>query len=460
MQFDPNTPDAYAEHLAKVNETNAVIATEDIVNQAGALLVPKGASLKSQVVDRLLQHKLTKPLEQSVAMENAICQNTLFEHLQTSASQYEDIEKLYKTSNAEDALQRACQVIAQIPLLQQKITVLSMQMPDAYQEALFSAWLSLSLAKQQGKTEEKQIATFIAGLAHDIGLMHIDPTIIQLKDKHETLTPEQWRAMQSHVIVGKLIIDTIPKLPKTIGIAVSEHHERCDGSGYPANKDKTQLSELGQVIALAETLYANRFDVLKTEGYGIKELLPFLQLNPQTFYFSNYQAATNLIRESDIEEISLASDSTIETIVARVQNEINTLLYWSRTSQKLLTLLAKYIEDKKVNKLARYIEVFIHNLIGSGLLNDGILRWSEHVGKSKITSAYREMEEIILMHRELFKHFLHIYTRLGTLLKENVSFSGEDLGELSAIYRTMEQYKEGQFPNNGVADFKFDEIFQ
>lgn len=459
MQFDPNTPDAYAQHLAKVNETNAVVATEDIVNQAGALLVPKGTCLKSQVVDRILQHKLTKPLEQIVAMENAICQNTLFEHLRSNASQYEDIEKLYKTSNAEDALKRACLVISQIPLLQQKITVLSMQLPQSYQEALFSAWLSLSLAKQQGKTEEKQIATFIAGLAHDIGLMHIDPNIIELKAHKETLTPEQWRAMQSHVLVGKLIIDSIPKLPKTIGMAVSEHHERCDGSGYPANKDKTQLSELGQVVALAETLYANRFDVLKTEGYGIKELLPFLQLNPQTFYFSNYQAASNLIRESDVEEISLASDATIEDIVRRVQNEINVLLFWTRTSRTLLLLLAKYSEDKKVSKLAKYIEVFLHNLIGSGLLNDGILRWSEHVGKSKIANAYREMEEIILMHRELFNHFQHIHSRLGTLLKENINFSPEDLGEINAIYRTMEQYKANQIPNDGIADFKFDDIF-
>ena len=55
-------PDHYAEHLAAVNRTNAVLSSDDIYNQNGALIVRKGTRISEDVAERILAHRLVKPL--------------------------------------------------------------------------------------------------------------------------------------------------------------------------------------------------------------------------------------------------------------------------------------------------------------------------------------------------------------------------------------------------------------
>lgn len=60
----------YSQHLADVSSKgNSAFTTGDVFNQNGALLVRKGIAIDTNVRDKLLKHKLLKPLDHQVGLE-------------------------------------------------------------------------------------------------------------------------------------------------------------------------------------------------------------------------------------------------------------------------------------------------------------------------------------------------------------------------------------------------------
>ena len=102
-----------------------------------------------------------------------------------------------------------------------------------------------------GNDPQALLDAFAAGLYHDIGMMHIDPAHI---GSDELLVGDGREFIHSHPLVGKLMLDAEPLLGKTVSRAIQEHHERLDGSGYPAGLSGNQLSELGQLLGIAELM--------------------------------------------------------------------------------------------------------------------------------------------------------------------------------------------------------------
>jgi hypothetical protein len=64
--------DFYAARLAGLNQEHAVVTTDDIVNSKGIVLVRKGARIDADMAERILRHKLIKPLDQQVAVTDGL----------------------------------------------------------------------------------------------------------------------------------------------------------------------------------------------------------------------------------------------------------------------------------------------------------------------------------------------------------------------------------------------------
>ena len=117
---------------------------------------------------------------------------------------------------------------------------------------------------------EKQVDFVTAGLLHDVGKQLVPPTIL---NKHGKLTPEEFRTIQKHPENGYNMLKLGPlKDKRDILFGVLQHHERCDGSGYPNGVKRDQINEFAMIIALldiydamaADKAYARRkspFDV-------------------------------------------------------------------------------------------------------------------------------------------------------------------------------------------------------
>jgi len=90
----------------------------------------------------------------------------------------------------------------------------------------------------------------LAALLHDIGQLRLPLNLIR---KVQIFTPQEHKLMQAHCEMGVAILNQFPDIPDESKRMVMEHHERLDGSGYPKGLRGNQISELTQILSIADT---------------------------------------------------------------------------------------------------------------------------------------------------------------------------------------------------------------
>jgi HD-GYP domain-containing protein (c-di-GMP phosphodiesterase class II) len=103
-------------------------------------------------------------------------------------------------------------------------------------------------ARRCGLPESDVIDVTRAGLLHDIGQVGI-PATIWLKPG--PLTPGEWEQVRLHPYYGERVLAR-PHVLARLGAIVTQHHERCDGSGYHRGAQASALSPQGKILAAAE----------------------------------------------------------------------------------------------------------------------------------------------------------------------------------------------------------------
>jgi HD-GYP domain-containing protein (c-di-GMP phosphodiesterase class II) len=91
-----------------------------------------------------------------------------------------------------------------------------------------------------------------AGLLHDLGRVAV-PTGIW--ERPGPLRPEEWELVRLHPYQSGRILDRSPVLAP-LGPVASRHHERIDGSGYPAGVRAAELDPAACLLAAADVLHA------------------------------------------------------------------------------------------------------------------------------------------------------------------------------------------------------------
>lgn len=89
----------------------------------------------------------------------------------------------------------------------------------------------------------------VAGLLHDVGKLALPNEIV---NKPGALTPEEWAEMRAHPVIGAQMVAAMPGIDKAAVVAVLEHHQRFDGTGYPHPIVKGRQHLASRIIALAD----------------------------------------------------------------------------------------------------------------------------------------------------------------------------------------------------------------
>jgi HD-GYP domain-containing protein (c-di-GMP phosphodiesterase class II) len=126
------------------------------------------------------------------------------------------------------------------------------------------ARISQELAAHLGLSSETQEDIYLGALIHDIGKVGIPVAILT---KRGPLTEAEMEVIRTHPDIGRVIMETVD-LPGLIAHAISQHHERCDGSGYPHNLHQEELPLASRIVAVADV-----FDSMPQERY-YKEAMP------------------------------------------------------------------------------------------------------------------------------------------------------------------------------------------
>ena len=102
----------------------------------------------------------------------------------------------------------------------------------------------------QLKMDKKDIRTLgLGGMFHDLGLSRIPQEIIYKKG---SLDEEEMGNVQGHPKIGVEILEGMKRYGMPVMQIVEQHHEDCNGSGYPNGANKKDISLLSRICKVAD----------------------------------------------------------------------------------------------------------------------------------------------------------------------------------------------------------------
>jgi putative nucleotidyltransferase with HDIG domain len=94
-----------------------------------------------------------------------------------------------------------------------------------------------------------------AALMHDIGKVN---TPLEVLNKPDKLTKEEFEIMKRHVVDGAHILRRTPEMPALAPIVAFEHHLKQDLSGYPEKIGSRKLNLCTMIVSIADVFDALR----------------------------------------------------------------------------------------------------------------------------------------------------------------------------------------------------------
>ncbi len=434
-----NNAEIYTKHLSEVNQNNKVKATENIYNQNGVLLVAKGLEITGLIAEKVAQHKLRKPVEHSVNIDEVVDANSLYVHINYLIKSRDDFTLVHESNKLDKPLKAACEYYSRYKILVQKITVLSIQKQVLFEQAILGAWFALAIAREMKNIDIDPREAFLIALIRDIGYLHLPASALAIKP---TYSISEQNAIKSHPLVAKLILDELREIPNRLKVAVVEHHERCDGAGFPRGKIAEQLSSLGQVIAMADQMQYLAMSESNSKVLWLGNLTPFLNLNVSTHFRETNLATMKLIKNAQLSHKRAIEDKDMPVFICRLLATQKRYINLNDAISALLPTMnpaTNKLEEKLIFSSSFRVQKI---LVESGVLSDEYSRWIQHVMDLKLQMAYEEMESIDLMYQELRKQFSQIVNNLGYFLdKSDVASNAENSAFKAHCDKIMTAYK-------------------
>lgn len=138
--------------------------------------------------------------------------------------------------------------------------------PDTYLHALNVTVLALILAKALDMLTEDARHLGLGALFHDAGKAQIPDRVIR---KTDPLTSSEIALVRQHVDFGARIASEIG-LHETVVRIIQQHHELCDGSGYPAHLKDGQIGRLARVVSVV-----NAYENLCNPPNAVDAMTPY-----------------------------------------------------------------------------------------------------------------------------------------------------------------------------------------
>ncbi|MGE0473260.1 MAG: HD-GYP domain-containing protein [Nitrospirales bacterium] len=122
--------------------------------------------------------------------------------------------------------------------------------PDLASHGVDTGILAMAIGQEHHCDIKSLKALGLAALVHDIGQLRLPLNIVR---KPTPYTSQDHKLMERHCEMGMALLKDFPGIPEESRDMILSHHERLDGSGYPHQLQGTQISEITQILSIADT---------------------------------------------------------------------------------------------------------------------------------------------------------------------------------------------------------------
>src|SRR3954454_12249892 len=116
----------------------------------------------------------------------------------------------------------------------------------------------------------------LAALMHDIGKVR---TPLEILNKPDKLTPDEFTIMKRHTVDGAEMLRSTPDIPTLAPVVAFEHHLRLDGTGYPDGAKRPTLNAGTMLCGIADVYDAMRSQRTYQQSFPTDRILEVLKRN-------------------------------------------------------------------------------------------------------------------------------------------------------------------------------------
>ncbi len=154
--------------------------------------------------------------------------------------------------------------------------------------------LAAAIATELGLPADTVKGLEIIGNMHDIGKIYVPAEILSRPGK---LTPAEFEIIKSHPQQGYEILKEVD-FPWPVAQVILQHHERLDGSGYPAGLKGEAILPEARIISVADVVEAMSSHRPFRPGHGVEAALDEITKNRGRLYDEKVvDACLRLFRE-------------------------------------------------------------------------------------------------------------------------------------------------------------------
>lgn len=139
---------------------------------------------------------------------------------------------------------------------------------------------SLAIARELNIPVETINHLRIAGLLHDVGKIGVPDDVLK-KPGH--LNSHEMAEMKKHPLIGEKIMRPVHNLEREMP-AITEHHERVDGTGYPKGLSGDDISLIGRIVAVADVFDALTSNRPYRKGQSVEQVFEQLRMGIGTHF--------------------------------------------------------------------------------------------------------------------------------------------------------------------------------
>ncbi|MBO8163353.1 MAG: HD-GYP domain-containing protein [Brevibacillus sp.] len=253
-----------------------------IYTSTGTTLIGAGVSLTQKMLDRLKELQITSiyiedKWTSDIVVKDAISEDTRREAMTVITTAFQSFQaepgKWRQLFVNQQVAKQFRQVMGSvIDEMKQNRTALnllgSVCVVDHYifSHSFHVALYTTSLGMKLGWGERELIEVGMGAMLHDVGKMAIPLDILM---KPGRLTEQEYDLVKRHTEYGFELLRKQEELSLLIAHCAYQHHERCDGSGYPRQLKEQEIHPYAKMLAVCDV-----FDALTTHRSYRQAMLP------------------------------------------------------------------------------------------------------------------------------------------------------------------------------------------